>query len=120
MLRIRDAHLAAFDHAARAELATILAARMKDAWPAECAQLGDARLLDRCRLCIDDARALGLRTDRAIARLLNLRFLYNDRFPDPRRDAEFITILRAADLPEQQKLDYIWARVRSSVGAAAV
>ena len=111
MLVIRNEQMETFRKISMRRLAASLAERMRECWPGKCETLGQAELLARCEQCVHDARSLGLRTDQAVARLLNLRFIFGDQFPDPETQPEYAAILGDKTLSEPQRLDHLWGRV---------
>lgn len=118
MLTIRNEQIAAFQKQADLTLSRELAARMRAAWPGPCDALADDQLLKLCLDGILDSRHFGLRLDRSIARFLNLRFAVGHQFPAGDDGAH--AILTNRKLSEEQRLNYLVARLSRGIGAHAV
>jgi hypothetical protein len=118
MLRIRAAQWDAFQLEADSRLASKLVPRMRRAWPSQCRDVAETVILTRCEQGIFRGRELGFRSDRALARFVNLRFALGDRFPAPETPAAVIAILDDTTGDEHRRLDSVWAHLLGVDGRA--
>ena len=75
MLKMRKEHIAAFEAQAVASFATRVVAHLKAVWPLECAELGDAAVLEAVRNGIDRAAAQGMVSEFDVVRFIDLMFI---------------------------------------------
>lgn len=104
--QIRDAR--------HSRLVAVVTELMREHWGSGKGPSGysDDEIESRAQSGIAVAESYGLTEDRAIARFVNLQFVFGEAFPDRQEHAWATTLLRDTGLTDGQKIDRIWEMAR--------
>jgi len=111
MLKLRKAHLDAFEaHVVNLFTARVVA-HVKAVWPAECGELGDAVVAETVRSAVQRAAALGLSSEFDVARFVDLAFILAQDFETNPLAGWTKTILLDRKLAPAEKMDRLYQRM---------
>ena len=111
MFKLRKEHLAAFEAQVVNLFTSRVVAHVKAVWPAECAEIGDAAVVEIVRGALQRAAALGLSTELDIVRFVDLAFILAKDFDTNPLAAWTRPILADKTAPPTARLDKVYQRM---------
>ena len=111
MFKLRKEHLAAFEVQVVNLFTSRVVAHVKAVWPAECAEIGDAAVVEIVRGALQRAAALGLSTELDIVRFVDLAFILAKDFDTNTLAAWTRPILADKTTPPTARLDKVYQRM---------
>ena len=111
MFKLRKEHLAAFEVQVVNLFTSRVVAHVKAVWPAECAEIGDAAVVEIVRGALQRAAALGLSTELDIVRFVDLAFILAKDFDTNPLAAWTRPILADKTTPPTARLDKVYQRM---------
>jgi len=111
MLKLRKEHLAAFEAHVVSLFIARVSTHVKEVWPAECEDMGDATLKEIVRNAIQRGSALGLSTEHDLVRYVDLSFALARDFETSPLAMWTRPILADRSLVPRMKLERLYQRM---------
>jgi len=111
MLKLRKEHLKAFEAQVVSLFGSRVVEHVKTVWPAECAEVGDATVVETVRNAIQRAATLGLSSEHDMVRFVDLSFILVKDFDTNPLAGWTRPILADRTLAPTAKLDRLYQRM---------